>query len=166
MRDQCITIIISIITGIITSSYVSLIFLKIQEKENSFNQLVRCTHSYWYFIELKNHPEYDDGEYGYILQWLFDNVRELGVIITSGVVCDISPIANEHLDYLRSVVEEVNKHKRADGYIISCIEDYSKIMDKYREYKSNIVKNSICDVVFSKFGLAVFVILLALLVIA
>lgn len=166
MMNEWCSMILSILTGLITSAFVSLIFLNFQCKLNDFKELFRCTLSYTYFNELKEHPEYDDGTYGYILGFLKNNVDELGVILTGGVCNDIKPIAICHIEYLKSVVKEVNKQKRADAAIIESLETYSSIIEKYQNYKKNIIKFSIRDAIFSKVGICLISVLIILFIIA
>lgn len=166
MMNEWFSMILSMLTGLIISAFVSLVFMNFQYKLNDYKELLKCTLSYKYFNELKEHPEYDDEIYGYILGILKDNVDELGIILTGGVCNDIKPIAVCHIEYLKSVVEEVIKQKRADAAIIESLETYSSIIEKYQNYKKNIIKFSIRDAVFSKVGISLISVLIILFIIA
>lgn len=166
MDFDSFSLVISIITGIFTSAFVSLLFMYLTCKIQDHKLLMKCTLSYIYFKELIEHPEYDDEMYKYILNFLYKDVSELGVLLTSGLSRDILPIAERHIEYLKAIAVEVNKGKRADEYIQKSYKEYSDILRDYSEYKKHIVRRSFIEAICSKLGFSLLVVVVALVIIA
>lgn len=165
MNNEWFSVILSILIGLITSSFVSLIFIYFQYKLNDYKELLKCTLSYTYLKELTEHPEYDDDTYRYIIGFLKNDVDKLGVIITGGVCRDIQPIAEKHIEYLKLIIKEVIKPTRADKFISENLGEYRLIIEEYQKYKKTIIKSSICDALFNRLGMLLIIILMVLFII-
>lgn len=155
------SILISIITGIFASIFVSLLFYTVQNKENDYKNLYRCMHCYFCFKQYINEHRGNRDAFKEALRNLISEVDELGKLMTIQVENDIKEIAESHWTIFNKYLEiftQDDSVERVENFCSECV----PVIDSYSQYKKNIYKNSVKDIFKGRFGKLVIIVIVIL----
>lgn len=157
------SILISIITGIFASIFVSLLFYTIQNKENDYKNLYRCMHCYFFFKQYINEHRGNKDVLKGSLRNLLSEVDELGKLLTVQVEDDIKEIAESHWKIFNNYLEIFTQNDS-----VECVENFCSecepLINSYSQYKKNIFKNGVRDIFKGRFGKLVIIIIIILII--